>query len=73
MTSDTDAAREKAERDEIALDRISTLITSRDHIEAMITQRVIEARAADIPWQAIADTLGITRQSAWAKYRDATT
>jgi len=31
-------------------------------------ETVLKARAAGLPWQAIAEGLGITRQSAWEKY-----
>jgi hypothetical protein len=41
----------------------------RDQAEANLRAEVSRLRAEGVPWQTIADALGVSRQSAWEKYR----
>ena len=48
---------------------LDLLATARGDLDATIERTVVAARADGETWQAIGDALGVTRQSAWVKYR----
>lgn len=72
------AARAELERLELAVvqQRAEALERARQHSAHVRTQTaeldaaVAEARAAGATWQQVADAVGITRQSAWARWSD---
>ena len=45
-------------------------IARRDRATADVDRAAVEARAQGVSWQELADELGISRQSAWARYHD---
>lgn len=53
------------------LDRLAELVRVHKELEDSITRAVLDARSAGASWGEISTRLGITRQSAHAKYRRA--
>ena len=45
-------------------------IARRDRATADLDRAAVAARAQGLSWQELADELGISRQSAWARYHD---
>jgi hypothetical protein len=60
--------RSVARRDDFDLPNLAHLAAMRAALEDAIQVAVDNLRDQGHPWQAIADELGITRQSAWDRY-----
>lgn len=60
--------RSVARRDDFDLPNLAQLADMRATLEDAIQTAVDNLREQGHPWQAIADELGITRQSAWDRY-----
>lgn len=50
--------------------RIDTTSSVIDQLEASLAEAVAEARAAGATWADVAGALGVTRQSAWRRFKE---
>lgn len=51
------------------VERIRAAVANMQNLERGIHQYVDEARRAGVTWQDIAKALGVSRQSAWERYK----